>query len=145
MRKPPLTPVGIALRDLRFDMRLQQRELAELLGISRLTLGRWEKGQASPSRAERLRVIEWLADAPQPAAKRLAVAGGTAHGADAEAKAEPPLRARSALRAAVPAAVRAAADDLDVTAASVRRALAGVLPLCKDAGLDRVEDVIAAM
>ena len=39
----------------------------------------------------------------------------------------------------------AAADDLDITAASVRRVLAATLPLLIDGGVERLDEIVAGM
>lgn len=48
-------------RDLRQSMNLTQQQFAELLGVSFVTLNRWENGQSKPSAVglSKLREIRW--------------------------------------------------------------------------------------
>ncbi len=45
---PLASRVGLLLRDMREQAGLKQREVAEKLDVSLLTVGRWEKGETSP-------------------------------------------------------------------------------------------------
>src|SRR5438270_5263548 len=53
-------PFGDVLRQFRGRARISQRELAELVGVHRNTVGGWERGDYLPAHADVLRLIEIL-------------------------------------------------------------------------------------
>lgn len=52
------------MRARRLDERLLQREVAELLGVTKLTVGNWETGRTAPDRDIAPRVIAFLGYEP---------------------------------------------------------------------------------
>jgi transcriptional regulator with XRE-family HTH domain len=99
---------------------MSQIELAARFGISAKTLSRWEYGERVPTRAQALDIVHQLAPMRPPRLAELARALGV------EAPADPAAPDPSAARI-IDEAVWRTAEELDVSAQLVRRALAGVL------------------
>ena len=67
MSKMPREPIGDRIKQLRFQKQLTQQDLADVTGVSRMTIGAYERGTASPSLdflskvSERYNVtLDWL-------------------------------------------------------------------------------------
>ncbi|MBW2271289.1 MAG: helix-turn-helix transcriptional regulator [Deltaproteobacteria bacterium] len=63
-----LPPIGDHLLKRRHELGLQQREVAERIGINEWTVANWEKRRTSPTIRHWPKVIEWLGYKPQSGA-----------------------------------------------------------------------------
>jgi transcriptional regulator with XRE-family HTH domain len=131
--------VGEALRSVRKALGLRQVDFGARILVGRETISSWEQGGTAPTYEQRVIILKQLADvAPQvlaPLVEALGVVAprGVARGA-----------ARADVTARALAAIRAAADELDVPASGLRRTMAVVLA---HLGAARVplEDAAAAL
>jgi hypothetical protein len=94
--------------------------------VARETVSAWEQGRATPTHEQRTRTVARLADAPpevlMPLVEALGVAAPPGLGPT-----RLPAKANADAAGRVLAAIRAAADALDVPASTLRRTLAVVL------------------
>lgn len=110
--------IGVALRNLRRALRLRQEDFAARLFVARETISDWEQGYTRPPHETRVAIVAHLADAPAELLLPLVEAFGIAP--------PPGLRRRKATAASnavVLAALRAAADELDVSASALRQTM----------------------
>jgi transcriptional regulator with XRE-family HTH domain len=131
--------IGTALRAVRRSLGLTQADVGARVLAGRETVSAWERDRWEPTHQQRVRIVESLADAPPdvlaPLVQALGVAaprplGRAALGADATARAS--------------AAIRAAADQLDVPASTLRRTLAVAVAHLDASGVS-LEDAAAVL
>lgn len=136
---PP--PIARALRDVRVALRLRQSDFAERMFVARETVSSWEQGRTEPDHGQRVAMVERLTDAPPEVLARLVQAFGIAAPAGWQGAAGPgaPGAAPRVL-----AAIRAAADELDVPASSLRRMLVVTVAQLTAAGVS-LDDVARAL
>jgi transcriptional regulator with XRE-family HTH domain len=122
-----------ALEAVRKSLRLTQRRVAQLHGVSPRTVERWVLSETTPSLHERLSLLRTLRDAPLPLLEALARASGTTLEAAGMAP-RPSTAVQAAPRAIGPSAqraiddaVRELAEELDVAASVVRPGLSRFL------------------
>jgi transcriptional regulator with XRE-family HTH domain len=131
--------LGQLLRDARAKLGLEQRELAERMGVSGRTLGRWEQDEGTPSRRQLDTVVRTFAVLDGDTWRTIVAGLGMSIEAALDAcPAQRPLpRATDAqARAALDAAVRRCAEDADVSPRRLRAALATLLAEVDRLGLD---------
>jgi DNA-binding transcriptional regulator YiaG len=61
--------LGEQIKRHRLELRLRQKDVAVLIGISSVSLSSWERGITSPSRRWRKKILEFLECAPPPVRK----------------------------------------------------------------------------
>lgn len=76
--RKPLSPLGLQLRDLAAkNPRLRtKRELADALGVTSMTLYRWETGATKPSPKELRKIADLLRSTPEELVGEVDVSGG---------------------------------------------------------------------
>ena len=154
-QRPNAPPLAMLLRRARLQVGLNQRSLLKHLEVSERTLTRWEAGETRPTKEWRERVAfvygnvdgetwrgivaelklpleEMLTKVPQQRAKLAPPPEPELTPTTPKTEPEPPPPAPPAptpkeIRARVDDLVRAAAEDLDVTARRLRAALGNVL------------------
>ena len=52
--------LGERVRRRRMELRMLQRELAEVLGVTETTVNNWERGRTEPGPSQAPRVVAWL-------------------------------------------------------------------------------------
>ena len=137
----PPPPIAQALRAVRSALRLRQSDFAERVFVARETVSSWEQGRTEPDHGQRVAMVARLADAPPDVLARLVQAFGIAVPAGLPGAAGPgaPDAAPRVL-----AAIRAAADELDVPASSLRRMLVVTLAQLAAAGVS-LDDAVRAL
>jgi len=126
-------------------LRLNQRELAERIGVSRRTISRWTARGAVLAPQD----VRLLAGLLHPVDPALAADVATTHGQTLESLglegAPPAALAGPAVALAADAVVCAAADALDVSPRAVRPALLAAFRRAREAGvtLDQLETALA--
>jgi DNA-binding XRE family transcriptional regulator len=128
-RKRTPAGVGLALRELRLDLRIDQRTLGARVGVSRGTINAWEVGKTLPPLGQRKRILDAVVkEAPRASYE----AAARAFGFPAPA---PPTVASSGTRGSPIVVVRAVADDLDVAPSLVRRAITAIAKRMREEGV----------
>ena len=148
MRREPVVPergsFGEALRAARTSLHLDQERFAQRIGASCRSVGRWEANRGDPPLAMMRQVFLSLQDVAPSVLAPLADFAEMALPTRPPAIQEPAAQLPAALEPAashasakpmVDAAVRAAAESLDVTAGSLRAALAELLGEVAASGL----------
>lgn len=146
-RKPTSkSPIAAAVRELRYLHRLDQREMAAKLQVSRETISGWECGDTTPPLEKRKRMLDLFRDTPQPARQQIAHAFELPITPITIHPPTPPPPDAAQLRIAATNVIRAAADDLDVAPSVVRKTLAAVLARADEAQLtcDSLRSALAA-
>lgn len=118
-------PFIVLLKDIRQRLGLSQRGLAQHLGVTMRTVGRWERGVSEMPRTAVPRAISLLRARDPEAADRLGVA----------AKIPGVVAQDEARRASLDGAVFAVADRLDLAPRRAREVLATFLTHLVAAGL----------
>jgi transcriptional regulator with XRE-family HTH domain len=124
------TPIGEALRRVRQALGLRQADFAKRVLVGRETVSDWEVGRTAPSHEQRSFILSRLGDAPAEAVMPLVEAFGVVAPPGLTGAKKPGAPAERVL-----AAIRAAADELDVPASALRRTLTVVLAHFASAGI----------
>ena len=145
MPKGSKPDVSDALRLLRESLRLSQGGLGKQLALSGRTIMRWENGHARPSALQARQLVEHTVATSPAVAQTMADAVGIVLPAAAPVVAPPPRVVSTPAAALSPlprvsiarvhAEVRLAADELDVNARALRRALRTMLAALADSPL----------
>ncbi|MFI5298540.1 MAG: helix-turn-helix domain-containing protein [Polyangiales bacterium] len=131
-KKPKPPPLfAPAMRNARRAMILNQATVAEEIGVSAVTISRWEQGDCSPNGAARLGVVKWANGLVSPHREAIFEALGVML---PTATATPTATTKADKRRAIDAAVLATADALDVGPRSLRAALVQLIDAVESAG-----------
>jgi hypothetical protein len=125
--------------DARRVLRINQRMLGELLGLSRRTIQRWDQGHSAPTKSDTAKLA--AAHDPSLGAKLAQTCRTTLEPLGIAEPAQTPLAPPSYL---IDAVVCAAAEALNVAPPAVRPVLLAAFRRAREVGL-RVEDVEAAL
>jgi transcriptional regulator with XRE-family HTH domain len=143
----PRTALAIAVREARLDLRMSQHAFADALGNSLHTISRWESSHTDIPLEYRIRIMNLLANGAPGSRARTAAAFGV-HVAStttpSPAGAAAPKPTGAAVAAAVTGAIRAAADDVDVSPNKVRRIVAAVLARLREANVSLGDPAVVA-
>jgi transcriptional regulator with XRE-family HTH domain len=143
-KAPPESAIAAAVRELRYVHRLDQREMAAKLRVSRETISAWECDYTVPPLDQRQRMLDAFRDSPYELRQHVAQAFGL--------RIDPPPTSAPAhmppdaaqIRVMATNVIRAAADDLDVAPSAVRKTLAALFARSDEAQL-AVESLRSAL
>jgi hypothetical protein len=134
-----------AFEAVRKSLHLTQRRVAELHGVSPRTVERWVLRETTPPLHERIKLLRTLRDAPLPLLETLArVSGTTLDAAGIASQSTPPPASlflspmpqsiATTAQRVIDDAVRELADELDLTANTIRPALSRFLGALAEVG-----------